>query len=289
MLTNRDNEDCTRPIYQPSYPCLRYHIQVLGGVPRWLFLVSALFCGAAYFTVRFSDVPGTSVGSYIATVLTALPAFVALWRFLGPRRAGVSLLALTLFAFGIETTGVVTGFPYGEFYYGDSLGPKIGGVVPYLLPVSYVPLVIGATAAAAPAGTRSDLSYSGILFWIVRSAVLLTLIDGLLDPGAASLGFWVWSDGGAYYGVPLSNYFGWLLTSPLACGLLVYAGRWDRAGSPPLPGLLDSAGIAVAFWVGVNIFFGLYLPALLGVALYLYLLRRRSRLTIKRRSGYKLA
>ncbi len=288
MLTNRDNEDCTRPIYQPADLCLRYHIQMLG-VPRWLLLTSALFYGAAYFTVRFPDVPGTSVGSYVATVLTALPAFVALWRFLGARRAGVSLLALTLFAFGIETTGVVTGFPYGEFYYGDSLGPKIGGVVPYLLPVSYVPLVIGATAAAAPAGTRSDLSYSGILFWIVRSAVLLTLIDGLLDPGAASLGFWVWSDGGAYYGVPLSNYLGWLLTSPLACGLLVYAGRWDRAGSPPLPGLLDSAGIAVAFWVGVNIFSGLYLPALLGVALYLYLLRRRSRLSIKRRSGYKLA
>ena len=288
MLTSRDNEDSTKPIYQPVNLRLRYHIQMLG-VPRWLLLTSALFCGAAYFTVRFPDVPGFSVGSYVATVLTALPALVALWCFLGPRRAGVSLLELALFGFAIEITGTVTGFPYGEFYYGESLGVKIGGVVPLLLPVSYVPLVIGATAAAFPAGFRpGSLTRFGVLAWIVRSAILLTLIDGVLDPGAAALGFWVWPDGGAYYGVPLSNYLGWILSSVLACGLLVYAGRWDRAGSPPLPGLVDSAVIAVAFWVGVCIFSGLYFPALLGTLLYAYLLYRRSRLRSKLRSGYKL-
>src|SRR3712207_8856509 len=42
-------------------------------------------------------------------------------------------------------------FPYTTLfrsYYGDSLGPKALGLVPYLLPISYIPLVIGAVAAS---------------------------------------------------------------------------------------------------------------------------------------------
>ena len=35
--------------------------------------------------------------------------------------------------------------------------------------------------------------------------------------------------------------------------------------------------ISMAFWAGVACFSGLFLPALLGVALYLFLLRRRVR------------
>ena len=100
-------------------------------------------------------------------------------------------------------------------------------------------------------------------------------MDGVLDPGAASLGFWIWPDGGAYYGVPTSNYAGWLLSGALAVALLLAAGRWRTA---PLPGLLDGAILALAFWTGVAVFSALIFPALLGVVLIAHLLYRRSRL-----------
>ena len=243
----------------------------LRSIPLWLILVSAFFFVAAYFTSRFPDVPGASAGSYVATFLIALPTFIAIFRFIGARRAIISLLAVSLFAFAIEATGVVTGFPYGDFYYGDALGANVFGLVPYLLPISYVPLVIGTAAAAYRDGSSHPVA------WALRSAVLLVLIDGLLDPCATALGFWVWPDGGAYYGVPVSNYLGWLLSGALASALLVILGRWEV--KPP-PGMLDSTVISVSFWTGVAVFEGIAFPAMLGAALFAFLLLRRTRLGI---------
>lgn len=252
--------------------------------PRYLISGSAALFLVSYFAARFADVPGAWAGSYIFTFLIALPSFVALWRYMGPRRAALSLGALGLFGFAIETAGTVTGFPYGEFYYGDSLGPKLFGHVPYILPVSYVPLVIGAVAACAPARMPPiwGRALACALAWAALSALALTLIDGVLDPGAAALGFWVWPEGGAYYGVPASNYAGWLLSGVMACGLLVALGRWS---GPPPGGLLDSALLALAFWCGVAAFQALWIPALLGAALYGALLARR-RAMERRREAY---
>jgi putative membrane protein len=247
--------------------------QVLRATPRPLILASAVFFGTAYFAIRFPEAPGASAGSYVSTFLIALPSLVALFGYLGPRRAALSLLALSAFGYAIEAIGVVTGLPYGSFYYGDALGQRLLGLVPYLLPISYAPLVIGAVAASW--NDSSGLNHR--FFFIFQSAVLLVLMDGVLDPGAAFLGFWIWPEGGAYYGVPLSNYAGWFLSGALAAALLLAIGRWRTV---PLPGLLDGAILALAFWTGVAVFLALIVPALLGAALFAYLLHRRSRLRL---------
>jgi bisanhydrobacterioruberin hydratase len=232
--------------------------------PRPLILACVLALLAALFVVRFPDVPGASMGSYVSTFLIALPSTIALFRYLGPRRAILSLLALAAFAYAIESIGVATGFPYGSFFYGDALGPTVAGLVPFLLPVSYAPLVVGAVAAAW-GGPR--------LLHVVWSALLLVWMDAVLDPGATSLGFWVWPEGGAYYGVPVSNFAGWLLSGTLAAALLLATGRW---ADPPRPALLDSPMISTALWTAVCAFSGIILPALLGTVLFVYLLARRT-------------
>jgi bisanhydrobacterioruberin hydratase len=268
------------PDHTPQYTSgsisdLGYHTRVftqtLRATPRSLLLASALFFVAALFATRFPDAPGASIGSYISTFLIALPSLIALVRYLGARRAALGMIALAAFGYAIEAIGVATGFPYGSFYYGDALGGKALGLVPYLLPVSYAPLVIGAVAASWNSGSVPNHRLS----LIFRSALLLTLMDGVLDPGATSLGFWIWPSGGVFYGVPLTNFVGWLLSGALAAALLIAAGRWRTA---PPPGLLDGAVLAVAFWTGVAFFSGQVIPALLGAALFVYLLRRRSHL-----------
>lgn len=248
---------------------------VLRNTPRPLILASALFFAAAYFPTHFAGLPGAQIGSYASTFFIALPAGIALFKYLGWGRAAPVLLVLSAYAYTVEAIGLATGFPYGVFYYGEALGPKAFGIVPYLLPVSYVPLVIGAFAAAW--GIRNRVLH------VLAAALLVTLIDGVLDPGAVSLGFWVWPDGGPYYGVPVSNYLGWLLSGALASALLLVTGRWK---APPLPGLLDSSIIAVSFWTGIAVYALLLLPALLGITLFVYLLYRRSLLS--RADGYKL-
>ena len=113
-------------------------------------------------------------------------------------------------------------------------------------------------------------------------------MDGVLDPGAVALGLWVWPEGGAYYGVPLTNYAGWLLSSALAAALLLALGLWRTA---PLPGLIDSAILALAFWTGVGVFSDLIVPALLcaGPLLFRYrLLRVRAKRERLRRAEWML-
>jgi putative membrane protein len=253
------------------YRRLRYDVWVLTqlrrATPRSLILACALFFLAALFVVRFPSVPGASIGSYVSTFLMALPSVIALYGYLGPRRATTSLLALSTFAYAIESLGVATGFPYGNFYYGEALGPRIAGLVPFLLPLSYAPLVVGAVAATW--GSRPRLAH------VAKATLLLLWMDAVLDPGAVSLGFWAWPEGGLYHGVPPSNYAGWLLSGTAATALLLATGRWAET---PRPALLDSATIATSFWTGVAAFSGLAAPALLGVALLVYLLLHRARL-----------
>lgn len=235
--------------------------------PRLLLLASAAAFAAAFFATRFPDVPGASVASYVSTVLIALPSLLALFAHLGPRRAALSVLAVSVFAYVVESVGVATGLPYGTFFYGDALGPRFLGLVPLLLPVTYVPLVVGAVAAAWAPGRLAPR--------IALSALLLVLLDAVLDPGATALGFWIWPEGGPYYGVPLSNFAGWLLSGAVSAYLLLSVGR---IRTPPPPGALDSAVVALAFWTGAAVFSGLALPALLGLVLFVFSLARRSAL-----------
>lgn len=237
--------------------------------PRPLIVGCIFLFAAAYFAAHFPDAPGRVAGSYASNALIAAPPALALWRYLGARRAVFGLLAVSLFAYAIESVGVATGLPYGEFHYSDSLGPRLWELAPYTLPVSYLPLVLGSVAATVGGSLPARA---------LASAVLLVAVDGVLDPGAAALGFWVWPEGGLYYGVPASNYFGWLLSGTLASALLLAAGRSVWGKSSPPPGLLDGLILALAFWSGAAVFSGLLFPALLGPTLLAYLLLRRSSL-----------
>jgi len=60
---------------------------------------------------------------------------------------------------------------------------------------------------------------AGIAALALVAAMVMTAWDTVMDPGMAAAGNWVWERGGAYFGVPLRNYAGWLLTT-----FLVYLG-----------------------------------------------------------------
>lgn len=197
----------------------------MAGLHPRLLVAALVFSVLGAFAARFPHPPEAWLLSLAATSAMAAPPLVALLRFFGPARSFAALVLLSAFAFAVESFGVATGWPYGRFYYGEALGPRLFGLVPYLLPASYIPLVVGAVAATRHPRNR--------LPWILRSAALLTLVDGVLDPGAALLGFWEWPEGGPYYGVPVSNYLGWLLSGALSSTILVLL--WPRHSSGPPP------------------------------------------------------
>jgi putative membrane protein len=238
--------------------------------PRWLVAACAFLFVSGYFVVRFPDVKGAEYASYGFNLLIALPAFIALVHQFGAVRGSATLAAVSVFGYLIEGFGVATGVPYGEFYYGGAMGPTILGLVPYLLPLSYVPLVIGAVAMVSGRGSA--------LRRITLGGLLLVVIDGVLDPGAVSLGFWIWPGGGPYYGVPLSNYGGWLISGLIASALVTLIGGRRMTDQPLRPGLLDSLLVSMFLWLSVCVFSGLAFPAVLAAALIIALVRHRLQL-----------
>lgn len=139
------------------------------------------------------------------------------------RRALAGLGVLTAYAYLIEFVGVRTGWPYGSFEYGVELGPMLFGEVPLGLPIFFLPLVLNAYLL-----TLLVLGDRGRSPAVRLPAALATVlaVDLVLDPAAVAIGFWRYAPPGAYYGVPASNYAGWLLSGGVAVALVDLA--FDR-------------------------------------------------------------
>jgi putative membrane protein len=176
------------------------------------------------------------------------------------RRAVAGVALLTLYAYAIEFVGVTTGQPYGEFEYVVDLGPTVAGV-PVGLPVFFLPLVMNAyLLVLLLLGDRAD---SGPLRVLSVIGLVLTM-DVVLDPGAVALGFWRYFDvAGGFYGVPLSNYAGWVLSATVAVVTLDRAfdheALVERLRSCRF--MLDDMVSFVILWGGINLWFGNLLPA----------------------------
>ncbi|MCK9306966.1 MAG: carotenoid biosynthesis protein [Methanoculleus sp.] len=223
-----------------------------------LLTALALFL-AAYLVVRFDDPAVPPAVPVIFLVALALPSYIALIRWLGPARGIALLLLLSLLPLAVEAYAVATGIPYGRFAYSADLGYRVFGLVPWTVAFAYLPMLLGAvTLAAAAAGT----SWSRL---IPAGVFVLLLVDLVIDPAVVHAGLWVWLDGGAYYGVPASNFAGWILTGTVYIVLFRLMGG-DRA----IPGMVASSLLLIlAFWTGYLARSGLGVPALLGAALAL--------------------
>lgn len=188
------------------------------------------------------------------------------------RRAGIALLLLTAYTYLIEFVGVTTGFPYGQFHYVLELGPMLFGTVPAGLPVFFFPLVLNSyLLCLLLLGPRADSRFARF----AASLAVVVVIDLVLDPAAVALRFWTYPGGGIYYGVPLSNYFGWVVSGAIAVGLVELGFDWralrDRLDSCEF--MLDDMVSFVILWGAMNAYFVHWLPV--GVAVLLFVGLRR--------------
>ncbi len=116
----------------------------------------------------------------------------------------VFALCLFIFGYGIEWTGVHTQHLFGNYYYGETLGIKLSDV-PVTIGINWLLL----TYATGVLMQRSRLKSMPLR--IVTGALLLVLLDILIEPVASHLDYWHWVNDI----VPLKNYGCWFLVSCL--------------------------------------------------------------------------
>jgi len=112
-----------------------------------------------------------------------------------------------------ENLGVRTGFPYGHYYFTSLMGPKIS-VVPVFLGLAYVGMAYLSWCLANILLTnfRSSLAGARVVTVPLLAAVLIAAWDLAMDPiWSTVMHAWIWRNGGRYFGVPITNFFGWYL------------------------------------------------------------------------------
>lgn len=221
------------------------------GAALFLVLVCAGSGWAAYHVPLPIDLFRT-VSTVSVLTLFSVTAY-AMGRTWGFFRSAAVFTVLAAYAFGIESLGVLTGFPYGSFQYLGAMAQEVFGLVPWTLPFAWMPIMVGAAAIA------QRLVPSSRTARVCIGAVIAVLADMVLDPGAVALGFWRYQAGGWYYAVPWTNFAGWLLTSLAPMALLVRGERLLSRWS------MVALGLMLVFWMGVNAGAGQWVPVGIGV------------------------
>ena len=124
-----------------------------------------------------------------------------------------------------EMIGVHTGWLFGEYQYGQVLGPKINGV-PWLIGLNWFVVVFcsGSVMLQMQDWFKRKLEKqdfpmtTGIaaLSLVIDGAMVAVFFDWIMEPVAMKLGFWQWQNSE----VPFYNYLCWFVISALL--LLAY-------------------------------------------------------------------
>ena len=134
-----------------------------------------------------------------------------------------SIFLLSCFLVGVvvEMIGVNTSALFGNYHYGDVLGPKLNNV-PLIIGVNWFIIIyccgisvhtllmsimnrVPATGGATPQALKA-------LSIIVDGATLAVFFDWLMEPVAVKLNYWQWNGDES---IPLYNYICWFIVSIL--------------------------------------------------------------------------
>jgi putative membrane protein len=149
----------------------------------------------------------------------------------------------------IENLGVLTGFPFGRYYFTDVMGPKLF-LVPVLLGFAYLGMgyLSWTLGRLILGGTRSSLAGWRIVVLPMLASFIMVAWDLSMDPIWSTIGHcWIWLDGGVYFGVPALNFFGWYLTVYVFYQLFAVYLQARSDDSGPLP---------IGYWHLAILFYG---------------------------------
>jgi putative membrane protein len=152
-----------------------------------------------------------------------------------------------------ELLGTNTGLPFGPYHYTEMLGYRIGGDVPYAIPLSWSYMLFCCLAMCARI-FRTEHRWR----WALGAALMLTAWDVPLEVHMTNVrpAHWVWNLAASpgwlpsfltaplFYGMPLMNWVGWMLTAAIIARVMlaiVPPPMWRTLGVGSFPLVLYAA------------------------------------------------
>lgn len=192
----------------------------------------------------------------VYVVMGALAALAYLGATVGWRVAVTLAATASMLALGAELAGTASGLPFGDYAYSGLLGYRILGLVPFPIPLSWCYMLVGSLVIVARL-SRGPVSRRTPWTWALGAGAMMVAWDLSMDPAMVKTGHWLWGTGAmfrnaglpswlesfftgdAFYGMPLSNWFGWALTATVIARVMLAivppAVVRDRVASSSLP------------------------------------------------------
>jgi uncharacterized membrane protein len=194
---------------------------------RWALIFVFLIVNILLiFTYKNSNL--LAIDSFLVTALLfILAVFHGAERY-GKKNILIFFLITWAVSFSFENLSIATGFPFGFYHYSPSLGLL---TVPLIIIFAYFSIGYLAWMLSHVLTGQYSKKLEGKQIFIVPfiAAFLMVMWDLSVDPISSTLqGLWVWTTPGAYFGVPISNFFGWFLVVYLFFQIFaLYISKYD--------------------------------------------------------------
>lgn len=202
-------------------------------------IIILIFC-IAFFPAYLWEQPHLAWVGQLITMLFALATYIPWIR--DKWLYGLFVLGgIIARGFVIESVWVMTWLPYGQFAYGKALWPLLPTGVPYMLALTWPPLVLWVWSLLRIEKKRYDSQenhpqksnqknhfehnvsrqkklqivykyfFYSVLWWVG-----LTIVDLILDPIAVAMWLWTYAQPWWRWGVPRTNFMWWLFSGTVA-------------------------------------------------------------------------
>ena len=172
----------------------------------------------------------------IALLVTGAVVFANLYH-RENKKMIIWFVIIYVITFVLEVIGVKTSLIFGDYSYGDVLGPNVFEV-PLVIGFNWSIVIMGAIDLAKIVSKNKYLT-------LLLAASLAVCFDLILEPVAVKLGYWSWING-----IPAQNYLAWFIISGVASYLFLKMSIDYKSDLPRINYLLQGA-----FFITILIFF----------------------------------
>lgn len=133
-------------------------------------------------------------------------------------------ILVCVLGYAFEVIGVNTGKLFGDYVYGNVLGPKLFNVpliiginwfiIIYCCGIATYTLLMETIGQLSPSAAGPPKSIKALTL-LTDGATIATLLDWVMEPVALRLEYWTWDKGI----IPWFNYFCWFIISMLLLGI----------------------------------------------------------------------
>lgn len=185
---------------------------MINWLERKLFSIFAIWYAIGVVLLVFNLVPQSlDWANTVFLVMAGGLAMVFFYQSYGRVIGLLIIFIIFVLSTGIESIGVHTGLIFGDYAYMDDFGYHVIGVP---ATIGFAWLMVMATSHALATPLIKATGIFSCLLYSAYGAVIATTLDLILDPVAFVVKkYWIWNEGGVYYGIPAKNFVGWLSLS----------------------------------------------------------------------------